>query len=196
MTSMSFMASSPVIYIVTSASTDWPAIVSAIATFAAAAIGIGGTAWQAKRGREAAATDLRVTLDSTTNNLLVGIAADADKTIRADKQRVYAACLAAVNNMIPVVAHYRLAAQRSEKTESREIYDRLVSIRTTLQNTIAELEITAPEEIASLAGDVLSYFNDLMATAKDEKLPSAEKGIGSVARLKNKMRADLGTPDS
>jgi hypothetical protein len=48
--------------------TDWSAITAAIVTGVAAIVGIGGTAWQAKRAREAASADLKASIDAAAAN--------------------------------------------------------------------------------------------------------------------------------
>ena len=99
---------SPTIQIVT-AGTDWPAIVSAIVTGAAAIAGIGGTAWQAARGRQAsladrraASDDLKKSLDQTATNLRISNAAEEQRAIQAEKIRVYSAFQGAVDAVIAV----------------------------------------------------------------------------------------------
>jgi hypothetical protein len=81
----------PVAKVIT-VSTDWPTIVAAIITGVAAVVGIIGTCWQAKRGREAASEDLRASLDAASANLLAGITAEDKRAERAVKQRAYAEC--------------------------------------------------------------------------------------------------------
>ena len=95
---------------------DWANIALAAATFLAAAIGIGGTAWQAKQGREAASGDLKVNLEAATDNLRLGINADTDRARRADKRQLYASCLAVLNEM-PIVVLEDRDARRSGNSE-------------------------------------------------------------------------------
>jgi hypothetical protein len=75
------IAAQPTVEVVT-AGTDWPAIVAAIVTGLVAIIGIGGTAWQAKRGREAATADLNASLTAATTNQNANIKAAAENTAR------------------------------------------------------------------------------------------------------------------
>ena len=99
---------------------DWANIALAAATFLAAAIGIGGTAWQAKQGREAASGDLKVNLEAATDNLRLGINADTDRARRADKRQLYASCLAVLNEM-PIVVLEDRDARRSGNSERMQV---------------------------------------------------------------------------
>jgi hypothetical protein len=89
--------SSPVVQVVTGA-TDWPAIAAAGATVVVAVAGIWGTAWQARKGREAAHQDLARSLDAAADNLATSIQAERGAE-RAEKCLIYARSLARLTDV-------------------------------------------------------------------------------------------------
>lgn len=67
-----------VIHVVTSTGTDWAAISAAIATAVAAIIGVGGTAWQGAKARNAASEDVRRNLEAASADQKLSLEASAE----------------------------------------------------------------------------------------------------------------------
>ena len=107
----------PVIDVVT-AGTDSQAITAAIVTGIAAVVGIGGTAWQAKRARQAASADLQKSVDAAAANLLVGINAEDVRADRAVKRQIYSQFQAALDDVFLSVSDFRSLPGR-RKTAAR-----------------------------------------------------------------------------
>jgi len=85
---------------------DWTTYIPSAVTGVVGLAGIGGAVWQAKRAREAAAedakanreaasSDLEASMRQTANNLVVSINAEDKRADVATRRRIYAACLAA-----------------------------------------------------------------------------------------------------
>jgi hypothetical protein len=169
---------------------DWPAIAAAAATFLAAAIGIGGTAWQAKRGREAASADLAANLKASTDNLRLGIDADRDHARDALKRQVYAVYLASIDRMELPMRIQRIA----DVTKGRlgtSTYAELKDLRTAADVALSELRLIASAPVASQA-------ELLRAATERAALSDPGPAIVSIGEhykiLCNAMRSDLGEP--
>jgi hypothetical protein len=179
---------SPTIQIVT-VGTDWPAIVSAVVTGTAAIAGIGGTAWQAARGRQAsledrqsASDDLKRSLDQTATNLRISNAAEEQRAIQAEKIRIYSAFQGAVDAVIAV-------AGQSEQQAGEFSQARLAMLKAT-----AEVALVAPKKIGDLADKVARSVNSSIGPSGVRSNVDPRNTIQrDREELYRIMRTDLGT---
>jgi hypothetical protein len=147
--------------------------------------GIGGTLWQGKRSREAQTTNLKASLDATTENLKLGINADNEHARLAERRRVYARCLAVIDNLYLAgtkevtyrgkVPHEAMIATMQERQESL----------TSLYGALSELELIATVKVMFLANEIMK----LLLNYKNLK-PSDYNNLRN--SLRQAMRADLG----
>jgi hypothetical protein len=131
-----------------------------LVTGAVGLAGIAGTAWQSKRSREAQSKDLRASIDAAAGNLRLSITTEDDRANKAEKRRIYARCLAALN------AGLNAALEPASKSDYTPI-----RVRVELANAVAEIELIGPGSIALLAGDAhlaLLRFKPNAPSATDE----------------------------
>jgi hypothetical protein len=104
-------AITPIVQVVTGG-TDWPAIVAAITTGVVGLGGILATYWQGKRGQEAASKNF-----STT------ITAENERARLAEKRRIYAACLNALNDLAVAAADRKLSEAELDQLENYQRFE-------------------------------------------------------------------------
>jgi len=126
---------SPVIDVVMG--TDWPAIIAGIATGVAAVLGIGGTAYlahrasndaknslqaasnDAKASRKAASDDLQATLKAAAEQLVISINAADKRAHVAERRRIYASALVAMNEVMIAATGYRVARSGDDEEQRK-----------------------------------------------------------------------------
>ena len=166
----------PVIDVVTKG-TDWPAIIAAIVTGVAAVLGIGGTAWQAKRGREAASGDLQA-----------GIGAADKRALQAEKLRVYSQFHGTLDEV--VVRAVRSDARTTGKAD-------LNNALTAMYRATAAVRLIAPERLGQA---VRKAAEDVASETGTDRLGSREFDRDNYIynqrqELYDKMRVDLGVEE-
>jgi hypothetical protein len=135
--------------------------------------GIVGTLWQGKRAREAAAGDLRQSLDTGSKNLLTSIGAENERVRIAEKRRIYAHFIATLGELL------KTWNQVNTRDRAEALTGALAAV--------AELRLIAPNDLGSQAESVLTF------TAA----PGPVSSDWAMVRLLliNAMRADLGEAD-
>ena len=188
----------PIVIDVVSGGVDWASIAVAGATVVAAIGGIWGTARQASRGREAAAEDLKKSLDAAAANIRLNIIADDERARIAEKRRIYAACQASFIAMIgPVIRHRREFSAATTPEQREAARSRLDTPRAAMFNAVSELRLIAPPDIGELANAVERNFMTFISDTNDGAL-LASSGVlmPEVAVMQNRlydlMRQDLG----
>ena len=170
--------------------TDWVAIAGAGATVVAAVGGIWGTAWQARRAREATTGDLKTSLDATTENLRLSINAQEDQARRVEKREVYAKLLTAAGNMAAAQLTYRL-----DKTTGKDgDFFTLFATWEKLLAAVNEVRLIAPNLEGPLGRLVVAHREFSEATHAGTKVVKGEddKTIGPIIdELSAAMIADL-----
>jgi hypothetical protein len=184
----------PTVIDVVNSDIDWAAVAGAGATAIAAVGGIWGTARQARRAREAAARDLKESLIATTENLQLGIRAEDDRARRAEKRRIYASCLAAINAAIPALVEDRAARSSNDRDQRSSALKRAQLARTIMLNAAMELELIAPDSVLLHSRDVVAWLTNYWTeTGKGAKIGGEFSDAGgSLDKLRTAMRTDLG----
>jgi hypothetical protein len=141
---------------------DWPAIVASISTGVAAVVGIGGTLWLASRGWKQENKRAKV----------------------AEKRRVYASCLAALNRGIQTAVYREILRDSSEGSNAVLEHDAALLACLT---TVSELTLIAPSDVGRLGGKALVELNHYPG----EDRTSATRALTNLVKA---MRADLGEP--
>jgi hypothetical protein len=178
---------------------DW----TFLATAAVGIAGIAGTFWQGKRAREAASNDLKQNLKAASENLLTTINADNERARLAEKRRIYASCLTAINAASPAFSTHRRARNAKNARTWTNVEAKLAAwedaktARDAMLNAEMELELIAPKDVfqhAQQAGDNLMKYWDKTANdaEPDDSLPSSTKPL--IIKLRSVMRIDLGEP--
>jgi hypothetical protein len=166
-------ASNPGIQIVT-AGTDWAAIAATIATTVAAVLGIAGTAWQAKRGREATSADLRERLGAENNRGLV-----------VEKRRVYSEFQGRMDDVF--VAAVQLYDRKTGRADLRDALG-------AMYRATAAVKLVATPEIGALANKIAQTAADETATKKvgTREFDRDNRIYDGRQRLYQLMRMDVG----
>jgi hypothetical protein len=206
------LAVPPVIDVVTG--TDWPAIITGIATGLAALAGIGGTAYLAHRAsndarknlkaasdeaqanREAASADLQASLQAAAAQLAASINAEDKRAHIAEKRRIYASALTAMNETMIAAAGYRVARNR-DNDELKTAISRQAKAQDGMYQAMGVLFLIASPEVA---GNAVALQNTLVqfmnASHAGEPFAGPEvRAVGGAREvLLRSMRQDLGEP--
>ena len=210
----SLLAIPPVVDVVTS--TDWASVIASIATGVAAIVGIGGTAYLAKRAskdakaslqaasddsrvsREAASRDLQTSVKASAEQLVTSINAEDKRAYITEKRRIYASVLAALNELTIAAAAYRVARSLNKSEEERKgEVSRQTKAQEGMFQAIGELMLIAP---STVAGNAINLQNSLVqfmiASHAGPPFTGPEmRTIGGVRdALLRSMRIDLGEP--
>lgn len=187
---------------------DWTTYIPAAVTGVVGLAGIGGALWQAKRAREAAAedakasreaasSDLQASMRQTANNLVVSINAEDKRADVATKRRIYAACLAAFQQVSRAAVNYRTARTTQTEEERKPLIEKQEVAQDKMYQAVGELLLIAPYDIAQLA-DMLSKILLSFMAATHIGPPfqgPAAKEVGQIqTALVRAMRIDLGEP--
>jgi hypothetical protein len=175
--------------------TDWVSFVPSVVTGIVGLAGIGGATWQAKRSREAAAADLRGSLDAAAENLRLGIIADGERARLVERRRIYAEYLAAVN--LNILAVTRLRDTLRKRKGEAEVDSMWIAVQDCVlasNNLRMALDLIASEDVIEHAIGISNFLNQI----QDETLAgqTTEQGLWprDLELLGNAMRSDLGEP--
>jgi hypothetical protein len=175
----SLAAIPPVIDVVTG--TDWASVAASIATGFAALVGIGGTAYLAKRAsadakkslqaasndataiREAASNDLQASIKAATEQLATSINAEDRRAHITEKRRIYASVLAALNEVTIAATAYRVARLGDNEEERLAAVSRQTRAQEGMFQAIGELMLIAPPTVA---GNAIALQNTLVEFMK------------------------------
>ena len=204
----------PVIDVVTG--TDWPAIITAIVTGLAAVAGIGGTAYLARRAsndakknlqvasddakanRDASSTDLQVSLKAAADQLGTSINAEDKRAHIAEKRRVYASTVAAMNEGMIAATVYRVACMGSDDEERRAAGSRDRQTTEGMFRAMGELFLMASRPVVSDAVVLQDALLDFKNATNDGQ-PFGNLGSQAVNvaldALVRSMREDLEVPE-
>src|SRR5262245_40602426 len=169
-----------------------------VITGAVGIAGIFGTLWQGKRGREAQAADLKVSLDAATANLKLGIDAENQRAYEAEKRRIYAAFLAKSAETQRALMEFRLFVKDDEKRLAA--FREIVRARDAMASAAFEVGLIGSPDIRELVNEALAYFRNYhKATAEGAKVTEPQKpGEPTMNEVQQKlmlaMRTDLGEP--
>lgn len=169
---------------------DWASIAPAAITGVVGLGGIGASLWQAKKGREAARADLKASLDASTASLLRSIDAENKRAREAEKRRLYAAGLAAFNEMISALIEHSTSSRKSGKQE--ESLSRLARAQESMNRSLEELMLIAPRDVGVLAVDLSNFILGFIRTAGPNDRPNAKLAGQMRTGLLRAMRDDLG----
>lgn len=155
-----------------------------VTTGAIAVAGIAGTLWQGIRAQKAEAKNLTTTLH-----------ADAERAKLAEKRRIYAQCLVALNSQyraaLAAQAHYPLTVTVGQeginiRPEAAEAIQAHAEASLQAMTAVAELGLIAAPEVAEPAAEALAMLIK----------PSADLQVDAIAaklvELPKAMRADFG----
>lgn len=188
----------PIIVHVVNSGTDWASVAAAAATFLAAALGIGGTAWVAKRARAAASADLAANLRASTDNLRLGIDTDLEHARHAHKRQVYGSFVGALTMFIGEVVKTRTALQGGRPGETPlDRRAKLDAAADTLGMVLGDLILAAPPTVRRAAEEAAQFAYDVLAAPPPATPPQAvvrmPQGYMDLANnLVALMQADLG----
>jgi hypothetical protein len=187
---------------------DWTTYIPTAVTGVVGLAGIWGALWQAKRAREASATeakasreaassDLQLGMRQTADNLAASINAEDNRAYVATKRRIYAACLAAFHEVVRAAVNYRTARTTQTEEERRPLIEKQEDAQDKMYEALSELTLIAPYDIVRLA-DMLS--NNLLTFMAASHIgspfqgPAAKEGGQLQTALVRAMRIDLGEP--
>jgi len=172
---------------------DWSAIAAAAATAIAAIAGIWGTVSSAKRAREQASKDLRVSLDAATENLLKGINAENERERYAEKRRAYASFQTAMNKFIVSTSHLENYGPQVDDKSRMGMIANLAEAFTAIQNGLSELMLAGPKPIRDQAESAVSILQSYSQAVEVGNQPedSSEEFLILRDRLYESMRSDL-----
>jgi hypothetical protein len=150
--------------------------------------GIGGTLWQGKRSREAQSSDLKASLDATTENLRLGIRAENGRARLADKRRIYAGYNAAIHGLDVLVSMAPSEASESWVSDHNQAV-------TTILDATAEVTLIAPRPITILAGRLANAMIEYTLDIRDTGEVQRPSNLDAMRTdILNAMVADLGEP--
>jgi hypothetical protein len=160
---------------------DWTSYIPSVTTAVVGLAGIGGSIWSA-----------RIAGGRSTENLIRSIGAQNELVRDANKRRLYAASLAAFNEMTAAFADFidNRAEDQDEYETSRK---RLYAAQRDMNGALEELMLIAPKDVGDKAVDMSDYLISLMrnAAAPDTKPDVKTAGLLRT-RLIGAMREDLG----
>src|SRR5215472_18291875 len=165
---------------------NWPVIITGVATGVVGLAGIVATYWQGKRATEAASESFRRS-----------IYAAGERARLAEKRRIYAACQAAFTAMRIESITHRVAYQPPPSQDQRDAAELALSqARQAMLHVTSELLLIAPEGVRKIAADLTdSYLGYITATVRGASLAEPTEPAGQLQnQLYDAMRADLGEP--
>jgi hypothetical protein len=163
---LAMAALSPVVQVVTTG-TDWPAIVAAISTGVVGIAGIVATFLSGKRR----------------------INAENERARLAEKRRIYAAFMAAVDSLYVITIH---ADDDNTQLDSARYND----ARTALYRATSELRLVAPPDVEHIVWEIGKAIDSYASSRRKGKSVSFPDNFGSKrSDLERAMRADLAETD-
>jgi hypothetical protein len=183
MTGMAELAT-PIVQVVTGG-TDWTAVASAIAGGIVGVVGIVVGLLTGKHAREAASKDL-----------LTNIKAANERVLLAEKRRIYASCLSAINAANSAFSLDRRARNWPDKDARMEAWEEARKAYTDMLNAVMELELIARKDVSEAAEQIRDNLTAYWAETKNgsEAVDSPPSGEGARMKLRSAMRTDLGEP--
>lgn len=187
---------------------DWTTYIPSVVTGVVGLAGIGGALWQAKRAREAAAkeakadreaasTDLQASMRQTADNLVVSINAEDKRADVATKRLIYAACLAAFQQVMRAAVNYRTARTTQTEEQRKPLIEKQEDVQDKMYQAMGELLLIAPYDIAQLADMLSNTLLSFMAATHigpPFQGPAAKEAGQIQSALLRAMRIDLGEP--
>jgi len=168
---------------------DWGNVAAGAITGIVGLAGIAGTTWQAKRGREAQAADLKASLDAAAGNLRLGIDAESERARLAEKRRVYGQYLTALSEMFTAAGVVKAAGSTGDEGAKLAATAAQLSAANGLAALFSEIELVSPYEVRLVANHARHAAHDF---SPDDQRPF---GYGEArANLVWAMRDDLGEP--
>jgi hypothetical protein len=165
---------------------DWPAIVTGVATGVVGLAGIVAVYWQGKRATETA-----------SENFGRSIEVQEQRARLAEKRRIYAACQAAFTAMRIESITHRVAYQPPPDHEQRAAAElALNQVQRAMLNATSELLLIAPNGVSKIAADLAdSYVSYITATVRGASLDEPTAPAAHMQdQLYDAMRADLAAP--
>jgi hypothetical protein len=165
---------------------DWPAIVTGVATGVVGLAGIVAVYWQGKRATETASENFRGSIE-----------VQEQRARLAEKRRIYAACQAAFTAMRIESITHRVAYQPPPDQEQRAAAELALSqVQRAMLNATSELLLIAPNGVSKIATDLTdSYVSYITATVRGAPLDEpAAPAAHMQDQLYDAMRADLAEP--
>jgi hypothetical protein len=165
---------------------DWPAIVTGVATGVVGLAGIVAVYWQGKRATETASENFRGSIE-----------VQEQRARLAEKRRIYAACQAAFTAMRIESITHRVAYQPPPDQEQRAAAElALNQVQRAMLNATSELLLIAPNGVSKIATDLTdSYVSYITATVRGAPLDEpAAPAAHMQDQLYDAMRADLAEP--
>ncbi len=151
---------------------DWAAVTAAIMTGVAAVAGVIGTGWQASRARQAEAANQRISIQ-----------AEREHAELADKRRIYAHCLAAVNAAIKACID---AGEYQSRTPSARALEDRYNAKLAMTDAISEVQLIGPASVVVHAGNAQAVVSTYQPPAGNMSVVEAYRALHAA------MRADLG----
>jgi hypothetical protein len=187
---------------------DWTTYIPSAVTGVVGLAGIGGALWQAKHAREAAAeeakadreaasSDLQASMRQTANNLVVSINAEDKRADVATKRRIYAACLAAFQQVMRTAVNYRTARTSQTEEERKPLIEKQEDAQDKMYQIMGELYLIAPYDVVQLADMLSNTLLSFMAATHigpPFQGPAAKEAGQIQTALVRAMRIDLGEP--
>ena len=187
---------------------DWTTYIPAAVTGVVGLAGIGGALWQAKRAREAAAEDakanreaasgdLQASMRQTANNLVVSINAEDKRADVATRRRIYAACLAAFQQVSRAAVNYRTARTTQAEEERKPLIEKQEVAQDKMYQAVSELLLIAPYDVVQLVDTLSNTLLSFMAATHigpPFRGPAAKEAGQIRTALVRAMRIDLGGP--
>jgi hypothetical protein len=165
---------------------DWASVVSIAITGLVGIAGVTGTIVSAK-----------IASRSATKDLQLSIGAENDRQHKAEKRRVYAACLAPFTEMTWAALNFRLYHSKDIEPTSSEAEAEYERLRNEMRAYVAQANLIAPPRIRNLLDQCVTAFAVFtMATYEGASHADAEGPVMELGALRGSlnaaMRADLG----
>lgn len=168
---------------------DWASIVPAAITGVVGLGALGGSLWQAKKGREAAKADLKESLDATSRNLVATLDAGDKRIHDSEKRKAYVAFNTAIESLW-------IVATSSEDFTVDPGRDRYNTSVKELWSTCFEISLIAPKRVSRLVLDITGVMNQFATNLRADRSTAEPSGFDRKRQdLITIMRADLGAED-
>ena len=160
---------------------DWTTYIPAAVTGIVGMAGIGGSIWSA-----------RIAGKNSNVNLLRGIDAQKDRARESEKRRLYAASLAAFNDMTTAYVDFVIDNRSEGQDEYRLARKTLYDAQSTMNRALEELMLIAPKDVAIKAVDLSNHFRTLIVNFRHGESPDIKTAGLMRTVLVRAMREDLG----
>jgi hypothetical protein len=161
---------------------DWTSYIPSAITGVVGLAGIGGSIWSA-----------RITGERSTKNLLHSINAQNKLARDAEKRRLYAANLAAFNEVATALVDFFANNREEDQEEYKLARQNLYNAQRDMNGTLEELMLIAPKDVGVKAVDLSNHFRSLMQSMQSSEQKPDIKVAGLIrTALVRAMRDDLG----